>query len=363
MRTLFLAIVLLACCGRVAAAEAEPRKVPQGWLGVTADGPIDARDGGEWDRMARSGVETVRLAFRWFQLQPAPDALDLSGTDAAVAAAAARGITVLPVLEQVPAWAATRPGDLAAAPRDPATYGRFAAALVARYGPAGTLWRERPRLPRMPIRAWQIANEPNLQEFWSEQPYAPTYVTALRAAAGSIRAADPGATIVMAGLSNESWTALAAIYAAGARGAFDAVAIHPYTALPADAVRIVRLARRVMRANGDAALPIWVTELSWPAAKDRPGWKLGWEVTDRRQAKLLATAMRMLVRARTRLKLSRVFWYTWISAEQGPSPFDWSGLRRRRGGDTVSAPVMKVFRRAARVLQGCAKSTDARRCA
>ena len=87
--------------------------------------------------MAKSGVETVRVAFRWFQLQPAAGAYDLRVSDDAVAAAVARGMQVLPVIEQTPGWAATRPGDLAAAPRDPATAQAFAAVLVARYGPSG----------------------------------------------------------------------------------------------------------------------------------------------------------------------------------------------------------------------------------
>ena len=362
MRTAFLLIVAVAVLATASAAAAAERRVPPGWLGVTVDGPIDAGDRREWNLMARSGVETVRVAFRWFQLQPAPDRLDLRSADATVAAAVSRGLRVAPVIEQTPAWAATRPGDLAAAPRDPGTLGDFAAALVGRYGPRGAFWREHRSLPRMPIRTWQVANEPNLPGFWSEQPYAPTYVTALRAAAASIRAADPGATIVMAGLSNDSWNALAELYGAGARGAFDVVAIHPYTAQPAGVVEILRKARAVMKANGDGRLPLWVTELSWPAAHGKPGWKVGIEVREREQARRLADAMQRLVDARRNFRLGRVLWYTWISAEQGPSPFDWSGLRRRRGATTVSAPAMRVFRRGARRLQGCAKSRDARRC-
>jgi hypothetical protein len=64
------------------------------------------------------------------------------------------------------------------------------------------------------------------------------------------------------------------------------------------------------------------------------------------------------------MRIARVFWYTWLSSEAGPSAFDWSGLRRERAGGRVSAPALSAFRRAARRLEGCAKAPgDARRCA
>ena len=366
MRTLTLLIALLAAAALAAPADAAQRRVPQGWLGATADGPLTAAQTGEWDRMATSGVETVRVAFRWFELQPAPGAYDLRVADAAVAAATARGMRVLPVIEQTPGWAATRPGDLAAAPRDPATAQAFAAALVARYGPSGTFWGEHPELPRLPIRAWQVFNEPNHSGFWSEAPYAPSYVATLRAVATGIRGADPGATIVLAGLTNRSWLALRQLYKAGAHGLFDVVALHPYTRRAEDVLKLVRFARRVMAKHGDGALPIWITELSWPAAEGRrrAGRGIGIEVSAQEQAVLLAQALRLLARARKHERIEKVLWYTWLSSGKGPSPFDWSGLRLQRRGAVVSTPALRVFRIAARRLEGCRKAPrDARRCA
>jgi hypothetical protein len=357
---LIAVFVLLA-----APAEAAERRVPQGWLGVTADGPLTAADTREWARMASAGVETVRTAFRWYVLQPdgaAPP--DFSTSDAIVAAAAAHGMAVLPVIEQTPGWAAVRADDLASPPRDPATVQAFTGALVARYGPAGSFWNERPDLPRLPIRAWQIWNEPNHTGYWSERPYAPSYVQTLRAAAAGIRASDAKATVVLAGLTNRSWLALRQLYKAGAHGAFDGVALHPYTYKAEDVLRLVRYARRVMRKYGDARLPVWITELSWPAAQgqklERP---IGIEVTDAGQAARLGTALRLLAKARKRQNIAGVQWYTWISEEGGTSPWAWAGLRRVRDGKAVSMRSLTVFRRWARKLEGCAKAPgNARRC-
>jgi hypothetical protein len=237
------------------------------------------------------------------------------------------------------------------------------AALVRRYGPAGSFWAERPELPRTPVRAWQVWNEPNLTRYWSQQPFAPSYVRLLKAADRAIHAADPGATTVLAGLPNESFRALRSIYRAGGRGAFDVVALHPYTGRPANVVKLISLARKEMRRGRDKRLPVWVTELSWPAAKGRTKNTAGFETTDRGQAVRLRAGLRLLARHRKRLRIGRVYWYTWLSDPRGVNSFDYSGLRRLKGDRVVGTPALAEFRRAARRLQGCAKvSGDATRC-
>jgi hypothetical protein len=260
-------------------------------------------------------------------------------------------------------WAARRQGDTTSPPRNQATFRRFLAALVARYGPRGSLWAERPELPRIPIREWQIWNEPNITRYWSTQPFARPFVRLLRTAHRALHAADRGATVVLAGLPNVSWEALRSIYRAGGRGSFDAIALHPYTGTPSLVMRLVRSARRVMSEYGDRRLPIWVTELSWPAGRDKLPRPTGFNVTEAQQPRLLSKTLRLLFAARKRQRIERVFWYTWLSTEAGHSAFDWSGLRRLRAGSTVDAPALATFRRWARRLQGCAKTTDARRCA
>ena len=75
----------------------------------------------------------------------------------------------------------------------------------------------------------------------------------LRAAAARgaprARARRPRLAHVLAGLPNESWLALRSIYRAGGRGAFDAVALHPYTGQPQqrDQARRVRAPRDAPR--------------------------------------------------------------------------------------------------------------------
>jgi hypothetical protein len=369
-----LAVILALAAALFAAAPASSAqsRVPEGWLGVTLDGPFDAGKEREWNRIVAAGAESVRTAVRWYHFQPYRSSADVPESEAArfrdvggvptdfsrmdelVAAAAQRGLSVLPVVLAPPDWAVAKPGVIGARPRNPATFARFMTGLVGRYGPRGSLWAEQPQLPRVPIREWQIWNEPNLTSYWSRQPFARTFVRMLRAASAAVRAADGGATIVLAGLTNKSWKALRSIYRAGGRGNFDAVALHPFTRKPADVLRLVRLARGVMARYGDGRLPVWVTELSWPAAKGkvRKRNRTGFEVTNAVQARNMGLVLRLLARERRRLRIERVVWYTWLSAESGQNPFNWSGLRRLRKGSVVDTPALRAFRRAARALRG-----------
>jgi len=347
---------LVAVLVLLAAAPAAAAKVPRDWLGMAADGPMTdpGRDvEREWDRLGRTGVRSVRLAFYWQHGQPAgPGAVDFSEYDRLVLTAARRGLRVLPVVLGSPGWAAADPrAGGASPPRDPADYARFLRELVGRYGPRGSLWAEQRDVPRRPIRDWQIWNEPDYPGFWSQQPFARAYVDLLREARRALRAADPGARAILGGLTGESWDDLRRVYAAGGRRHFDAVALHPYTAKPRNVVRIVRIARRVMRRYRDRRKPVWVTEVSFPAARGRIETGPGIDTTDRMQARKLGIAMRRLAAARRRLRIEHVYWYTWLSVEsRNGSVFGYSGLRRLRGGDVVSAPALRVFRTVARQL-------------
>jgi polysaccharide biosynthesis protein PslG len=367
VRAVLLALVVALVLP--AGADAARRQVPHGWLGVVVDGPMTdpafAQAAPEWDRLAGSGAESVRAAVDWSHVQPtAPTDLDFTVTDAVFLAAAQRGVGVLPVIQGTPGWAARNPGDPASPPRNNEDFARFLTALVTRYGPNGSLWAAHPEVSRQPVRSWQIWNEPNLTRYWNVAPWAPAYVALLKRAHEALKAADPGSQTVLAGLPNESWKAIKAIYAAGARGSFDVVTLHPYTGLPKNVIRIVKIVRRELARRGDGKLPVWITELSWPAAQGKTVQHNNFETTDKGQSDRLELGLPMLADQRRKLRIGRVYWYTWLSAEGiTDSAFDYSGLRRLRGGQLLSAPSLTVFTRMARRLQGCAKqSGDARRC-
>jgi hypothetical protein len=350
-----LAVLVLAV---PAAAGAAPRQVPQGWLGVTAGGPMLDQPVNldvETAVMAGAGVETVRLPVFWNDAQPAPGTTDLSLVDRFVAAAAARRIRVMPVVTGTPAWARLRPRDIYSPPRGTSAYASFMALLVRRYGPAGSFWAEHPQLPRMPFRFMQAWNEVSLRGYWSVQPFARAYVALLRATYRAIKREDPGMKVVLAGLPNYSWLDLPKVYRAGGRPWFDIAAVHPYTMAVRNLVRIIRLNREVMARFGDARKPIMATEVSWSSGRGYVRETRGFlTLTEAGQARRVAEVLPALAAVRARHRIAAVFWYDWLSPPLGVSgnAFSYSGLRRQTANGIVSKPALAAFRRAALRLEG-----------
>jgi hypothetical protein len=249
------------------------------------------------------------------------------------------------------------PADEASAPLDIPAYTRYLSALVKRYGPQGTFWKLRPDLPRRPVRAWQIWNEPHLPfqwDRWSRDDWARDYGRLLRVAYRAVHRADPGARVVLAGLTNRSYVYLEELYQRGRiRGSFDVAALHPYTIEASGVVHLTRRFREVLSRHGDARKPLWITELGLPASRGRfrsPSWL---QTTDGGMARFLSTSYAALSVARgsRATRVDRAYWYTWASlycCEQ----FRFSGLLQYDNKDGVKAkPAFRAHQAAVRNLR------------
>jgi polysaccharide biosynthesis protein PslG len=362
-------VLLLAAPG----AQAAPRQVPQGFFGMVWDGPVsDAPDSvqqAQWDAMAASGVEAVRAVFRWSDAQSAPGAgFDFSTTDRLVSLAAVRGLPLLPVVQYAPHWARAYPSRPTSPPRRSSEYDAYLQALVRRYGPSGSFWAENPAVPRQPLREWQIWNEPHLRTYWdaparSRYGHPGGYVRLLRAAHRAIKRADPGARVVLAGLTQLAWDQLAILYRRGVRRYFDVATLQAFPQTADRALRAARLFRRAMGRAGDGGKPIYVTELTWPASRGRTkGIPFQRQETPKGMARRLREAYAVLARSRRRLGLTRVYWYTWASPYgRGGSIFRYAGLQRSTSvGTLVAQPALDAYRRSARFFEGCSKDERAR---
>jgi hypothetical protein len=355
-------------------------RVPQGFVGMNVDGPLlsgavnlDAQMGA----MARSGVESIRVPFYWSAEQPvssfifiaAADApryqniggipTDFFSSDQIVAAAARHGISVLPNVQQAPAWASRHPGNPASPPAGTAPYAHFLAALASRYGPKGSFWAQNRGIHKLPIRDWQIWNEPDATKYWSDQPWVADYAALLKASRAALRSVDRGARTVLAGFPSRSWVSLARLYKAGARPYFDVAAVHPFSLPVANIPRILVEDRRVMAKYHDSAKPIYITETSWPSAKGKTTLRYGFEVTQSGQAAKARAILKLLASDYKRLGVQGAYWYSWISLDSATdAPFDYAGLlHMNANGTLVKKPAYNAFRRAALQIEGCRSKT------
>jgi len=350
VRLLIAALAILALPA-AAHADAPPRFYGTNWDRDIAVAPDLVQDAA-FRKMRATGVETVRTSFRWDLAQPAEGAaFDHSATDALVARASRRRLRVLPIVIVAPRWARAS-DETFAPPRSPSEYAAYLTALVRRYGRGGAFWNERPELPRIPIRAWQIWNEPHLPFQWTVAPdvnWARSYARLLKHAYRAVKDADARALVVLAGLTNDSPRYLRALYRAGVRGDFDIGAIHPFTRRPRNVLELAKRFRRVMRKHGDGRNRLWATEVGLPAARGRADSDSPLQTTDRGMARFLKKTFRLLRRsARNRnAGVTRAYWYTWASSYSG-TIFDYSGLFRYRPGEPAAArPARRAYRRVA----------------
>jgi hypothetical protein len=288
-------------------------------------------------------------------VEPTRGTYDFAATDRRVLSAARAGLESLALVVRSPAWAAVDPSTPFSPPRDPADYAHFLRTLVARYGPSGSLWRLHPSVRKRPVRTWQIWNEPNLRGYWVRQPFMRGYAKLLNTAYRTLKRADRGSTVVMAGFANFSWRGLKRLFEKGGRRLrFDVAAVHPFSGRPEYSLKITRLNRAVLDAHGARLKPIWLTEMTWCSILEHHKQSdTTWVTTEAGQARRLTEAYKLYARNRRRLRLGRIYWYTWATFDRDPvNPFDYSGLRTLRpDGRIVDKPAMRALRAVIRKLR------------
>lgn len=304
------------------------------------------------------GVGMIRQTFDWAEIEGGPDNYDFSRYDEFVGAAAAYGITVLPVLFDPPPFRSSKPARHAKPgtyfPRNYGDLGSFGAVVARRYGPNGSFWASNPAIPRHPITSYQVWNEPNLPVYSPPKPSARKYVKLLRATGSAIKAVDPSAEIVTAGLPDSTLSKpnlfkyIAAMYRAGAKGSFDTIGINPYAPSTRSMLHKLERIRRIMRRHGDGRAALWITELGWSDKGPPSAFRVG----AHGQAKKIRQTLAALKRARSRLRLRGFFYFSWRDGRPyAPRYKDFwglhTGLLRTNGS---RKPAYRAFKRAVKKL-------------
>ncbi|HEX7609086.1 MAG TPA: hypothetical protein VF380_00305, partial [Solirubrobacteraceae bacterium] len=253
---------------------------------------------------AALGAHWVRMFVSWRSLQPArgPISAGALGTYEQVFQKLPAGTKVILDVFGTPRWE-TGSSDEHAPPANPHDYAAFVGALAQRF--AGH------------VSAYEIWNEEDESRWWSGGPDPGAYARLLEATYPVVKGTEPKATVVLGGLTGNDYPFLQSVYAAGAKGSFDAVGVHtdtacnvlsPYVFLRGvdnrmipDSFLAYREVHATMLANGDDK-PIWMTELSWrtTGATCNEGAWAGQKpegVSDEQQATFLSQAYHCLAQA------------------------------------------------------------------
>jgi hypothetical protein len=249
----------------------------------------------------------VKQRFAWGDIQPEADQWLWDRPDDVVAEVLYRGRSVVARIDGPPEWALIRPADPAAPPVNLDAWATFCGTLAARY--------------RGQIAAYQVWNEPNLSNEWNNlPPHAAGYVALLKTCTERIRAADPDAIIISAGLAPTGGPLpnavpdvdyLRQMYAAGAAPWFDVLGLNaPGYAEPPEfspdeaevkygnrwmCFRHVEDMRGIMVESGDAAKQVALLEVGW-TTDPRPDSPYHWHaVSEEQQAAYLVGAYRYAV--------------------------------------------------------------------
>ncbi len=266
-----------------------------------------ARDAhASWTRMSISWNALESSGPRAYERAGSQEQLALARVTQAVDGARARGMKVLLFVDATPAWAngtGAYAVDLPPAPGNHADYAAFVARMSAMF--AGR------------VGAWQIWNEPNLSRFW-RTPDAAAYGRLVAAAAPAVRAGDPSALVVSAGLSpdgTDTYAFISQAMAAGMAGRIDRLGLHAYPEGTPETCRtrsdglpvmkdLCALPALVGRARASQpGVAAWVTEIGW-SNYAHPGW--GNYADPAGQAAYLTRAEPVLAASGT---IDRAFWY------------------------------------------------------
>ena len=278
----------------------------------------------EWKR-ERALHEIADAGFRWIRQEFPWEDIEIHGKgdfedrrhephrsawekyDHIVGLAGQYDLEVIARLSNPPAWTRTLTDTIGthAPPDDLADWGDYVYAVVSRY--------------RGQVRYYQLWNEPNIYPEWGEQPVNPEgYTRLLCEGYRRARQADPDAvilsgalaqTVALSGRDLSDFVFLQRMYDAGAAACFDILAVNDYMLWSGPTDRRLRpleinfsrpiYIRDIMVANGDAAKPIWISEMNSNAVPNDPNihdWVKYGQVTPEQQARYAVLAYQRVMK-------------------------------------------------------------------
>jgi hypothetical protein len=335
-----LLILIGMFCGSVIAADLQSPKVaiPSSYFGLHIHHlayPVPT----PWPNMPVPQWRLWDADVTWPDLEPSKGQWRFEKLDGYVSLAQQHGTGILLPLGGSPRWASAHPNlssnyypGFTAEPANLEDWRNFVSTVALRY--------------KGRIRAYEIWNEPNLQEFWTGSMDQMLALT--KEASQIIHTVDPSAIVVSPAATADYGIPWVAEFLKKGGGRYvDVVGFHfyvnPHTLLPEDMVPVIQRVRQVMSDNGAGNKPLWNTETGWlaPARFD----------SDELAAAFLARAYILSWAA----GVERFYWYAWDNRSLAIVTYKDDERRVTPAGNAYR--MMEQWLVGARI-DGCAESTD-----
>jgi hypothetical protein len=295
------------------------------------------------DAIHRSGVGWIRVYAYRNDLETRPGVLNARLVDSYVQSVRRHlweGVKTEIVLVGTPSWESGSADPLTAP--DPAGFARFAQQFARAVPDVG---------------AWEVWQEADATKWWPAGPDAGAYSALLQATDPALHAVSDAA-VILGGLTGNDYPFLEQLYAAGAKGSFDAVSVHtdtacgiasPYSYYRAPDGRVSQYSflgyqevLKTMAAAGDGDKKLWMTEMGWSSSSapcDQGVWagqKAG-GVSEDTQALYLRQAWHCLA---SDPRVAGVFWFNLADLGADDAPDHRFGLLRADGTDKPAFAAM-----------------------
>lgn len=263
-RRLLAAVTLALAAGAPATAHAAPT------VGVQTSRVLAGASQGYYEAefaiLQQAGARFARVELQWAELEPrADDAFDeavLAAGDRVMAAARAKGIKVLLLLQGTPCWLSTYAAKrCAGSKRDLETAGTYPPSDPAQYARAAELvagrWAK-------DLEGFEVWNEPDHsnEAYWAGPDKPQRYAALLKAAYPAIKRAAPDVPVLGGAIVGANGAFLEALYREGIKGSYDVLSVHFYDL----ALASLRNIRAVQTRNGDDR-PLFLAETGFSSCR------------------------------------------------------------------------------------------------
>jgi hypothetical protein len=203
------------------------------------------RDDAGLDAAKGMGFSRVRMDFGWSAVETTKGVYNFSDLDALVASLAARGMTLLLILDYgnrlyPPA------GDAGFVSTTVPAFAACAKATAARFAGKHV--------------TFEIWNEANLEHFWMSAPSPSDYAALAKATIAAMHAGDPSAKVSTTGVSGYDFAFVRGYLAGGGADGADAIGVHPYRPSGGETIADDTMLLRSIVGAVPGAPPVWDTE-------------------------------------------------------------------------------------------------------